>query len=292
MIFLSYAKEDSERASKIFSLLNRSDRPVFFDKQSLLPGMDWEQEIEEKLGECKLILILCSKYSVVKEGFIQREIKLALKRAEYMPDGRIFIIPVRFDEVSVPRNLSKYHWIDIIQEQDLYDVQFYIDILWDRISVTGNSAYRHGSSDKILLRENVVVLLQGRNMEGHEIYSYLQLPLWKLSDLRNTMVKGEDFTPSSYGTVLEQGTGQPSEELKARMATEHNMIGVPSKESVIETLIADYMHGFAEGYRSVLGDHVEIPIVNPPNLIPPNSTSLREGIKRGIIEPNERKSTQ
>lgn len=289
MIFISYAKEDTERASKIFSMLNKPNRPVFYDKEALLPGMDWKFEIEEKLHRCSLILILCSAHSVQKEGFVQREIRMAIERAENMPDGRIFIIPIRFDNVEVPRKLAKYQWLEISSESEFSDLEFFIDVVWNRIGQpTQPTEVPVGeiAIDNILLREKVVILLSGKNTEAEDIYTFLQLPLWKLQQLRRIMNAKEDFYPGEFGTMLASGKGEVPLELAEKMRAEHNMVDVPTPQKNELDRIAkqnsDYILGFYEAYKSVLGDDVVLPLVNTPEIIPSGSTAIREGLKDGL----------
>jgi len=288
MIFISYAREDSERADKIFSLLNKPGQPVFYDKESIIPGTDWRMETEEKLNKCSLIIILCSKNSINKEGFVQKEIRMALDRAEFMPDGRIFIIPIRFDGIDVPTKLAKYHWIEINRESDYYDVPFFIDIVLNKIEGSQKPVISASTMlpNKLLLRETVVVLLQGKNINSEEIYTYLQLPLWKLQELRRVMREGQDFSPIDFGVILENGAGQPSVEIAEKMKKEHNMIDVPKYREVNpekhDVAYAQYYLGFSEAFKSVLGSTIEVPVINMPEVIPEGSTHIQEGIKDGL----------
>ncbi len=81
--------------------------------------------------------------------------------------------------------------------------------------------------DDALLNEKVVILLQGKNVYGDPIFTYLQLTLKSLQQLRDKMRKTEDFMPAEYGTVLAAGKGEPSQEMRSEMAVTHNMIDVP-----------------------------------------------------------------
>jgi hypothetical protein len=295
LIFLSYAREDGERASKIFSLISRPDRPVFYDKDALIPGMDWRHEIEEKVRQCSLILILCSARSISKEGFVQKEIRLALDRAEEMPDGRIFIIPVRFDGVKIPTKLTKYHWLDINDDADLIDVQYFVDLAWDRLTGTPQSEIEQPpllGMDRSLLRERVVILLGGRNLEGKQIYSYVRLPIWKLQDLRKTMRAKADFSAADYGVVLEKGEGEPSPELAARMAREYNMIDVPSgteAQPATERQLQEVFEiVFAETYRSLLGENTPVPPAQLEFPIPAGSNVVREAVRHALVAARSR----
>ena len=54
-----------------------------------------------------------------KEGFVQKEFKFALDKTLEMPEGRVFLIPVRLEECEVPSRLSQFHWVDLYQEKGL-----------------------------------------------------------------------------------------------------------------------------------------------------------------------------
>ncbi len=81
--------------------------------------------------------------------------------------------------------------------------------------------------DEALLKEKVVILLQGKNVYGDPIFTYLQLTLASLQQLRDKMRQAKDFMPAEYGEVLAAGKGEPSPEMRSEMAVTHNMIDVP-----------------------------------------------------------------
>jgi len=62
------------------------------------------------------LLFASLKNSVNKEGYIQKEIKFALDKALEMPEGRIYLIPVRLEECEVPYSLSPYQWVDLFEQ--------------------------------------------------------------------------------------------------------------------------------------------------------------------------------
>ncbi len=81
--------------------------------------------------------------------------------------------------------------------------------------------------DAATLEEKVVILLQGKNVYGDQIFTYLQLTLRDLMRLRSRMRSQCEFMPADFGSVLAAGKGEPSAELRARMTKEYNMIDVP-----------------------------------------------------------------
>lgn len=81
--------------------------------------------------------------------------------------------------------------------------------------------------DEKLLEEKVVILLQGKNVFGDQIYTYIRMSLRSLQQLRDKMKRNDNFMPAEYGEVLAAGRGDPSPELRSEMAVTHNMIDVP-----------------------------------------------------------------
>ena len=80
------------------------------------------------------------------------------------------------------------------------------------------------------LNELVVILLQGNNVFGDKIYSYLQLTLRKLYDLKAKMDSGENFNPSDFGTVIAAGKGEPTAEVRSEMAIAHQLVDIPQHQ--------------------------------------------------------------
>jgi len=77
------------------------------------------------------------------------------------------------------------------------------------------------------LDTEVIVLLQGSNMFGDSVYSYVRLIGRSLREMFAKMQKGENFKPAEYGEVLAAGRGEPSDEVRAEMRETYNMIDVP-----------------------------------------------------------------
>jgi hypothetical protein len=77
------------------------------------------------------------------------------------------------------------------------------------------------------LMDEVVILLQGKNFFGDEIYTYVKLDLNGFRALRDAMINGTDFIPSDFGTVVAAGRGEPSKELRDEMRVQYKMIDVP-----------------------------------------------------------------
>lgn len=115
-VFISYASGDRDQAQKLYTHLVSLGADSWFDVEDLLPGQDWKMEISRALDETDLILLCLSKKSVSKEGYVQKEMRLALDRALEIPPGEIFLIPCRFEEVDLPYSLREFQWVDLYSE--------------------------------------------------------------------------------------------------------------------------------------------------------------------------------
>jgi hypothetical protein len=76
------------------------------DEEKLLPGQDWNLEIEKAVETADAVVVCISSKSVSKEGYIQREFRHALDIALEKSEGMIFIISLRLEECTVPHDYN------------------------------------------------------------------------------------------------------------------------------------------------------------------------------------------
>ncbi len=93
-VFLCYARTDLSVIRGIYDRLIGAGIDAWFDKESLLPGQDWELEIRKAVRNCDAIVV-CLSRQFNQAGFRQKEVRLALETAMEKPEGTIFIIPAR-----------------------------------------------------------------------------------------------------------------------------------------------------------------------------------------------------
>lgn len=115
LIFLSYAKEDESKVKAIYRKLRKEHLNPWLDVADLLPGQVWDRVIIKTIRSARFVIVFLSKNSVTKRGYVQKEIKEALDAAEMMPEGEIFIVPVRLEECDVPERLASLQWIDMFR---------------------------------------------------------------------------------------------------------------------------------------------------------------------------------
>lgn len=115
-IFLSYAHEDGTIVSQLYDRLRADGFDPWMDKRDLLPGQSWQREIMRAVRESDVFLACVSSRYATKSGYTSREINFALDIAEEKPEGTIFIIPVRLEDIPVPDRLHDWHWCNYFEE--------------------------------------------------------------------------------------------------------------------------------------------------------------------------------
>jgi hypothetical protein len=115
-VFISYTKDDFKDALNIYELLKNNGYNPWIDKKKLIPGQDWETEIEKVIEECDYFIACLSKRSVSKQGFFKAELNKGLEIFDSKMDGSIYLIPVRFDDCPIPMRFKRIQCCDIFEE--------------------------------------------------------------------------------------------------------------------------------------------------------------------------------
>jgi hypothetical protein len=77
-------------------------------------GEEWEPTIRKAVRESSHFIAVMSMSSINKRGFVQKELREALDVVDELPPGRIYIIPVRLEDVQpAHERLARLHWIDL-----------------------------------------------------------------------------------------------------------------------------------------------------------------------------------
>ena len=77
------------------------------------------------------------------------------------------------------------------------------------------------------LDDEVIVLLQGTNLYGDPVYSYVKLTGKSRKEMFAKMRTGENFRPVDFGTIVASGSGEPPEDVREKMKKEYDMVDVP-----------------------------------------------------------------
>lgn len=113
-VFVSYAKEDRDLALKYYDLFLQEGAAPWMDVKHLLPGQNWEAEIEKAFSDANVVVLMLSKQSVNKRGFVQREANDAIERLRYKQPTDIYVIPLLLEPCDVPSHISgRLQYVDL-----------------------------------------------------------------------------------------------------------------------------------------------------------------------------------
>jgi TolB-like protein/Tfp pilus assembly protein PilF len=115
-VFLSYASEDADAASRICQALRDAGIEVWFDRSELRGGDAWDAQIKKQIHDCALFIPLISAHTNERsEGYFRGEWHLGTRRLHNMADDAAFLVPVVVDETReadarVPEEFFRAHW--------------------------------------------------------------------------------------------------------------------------------------------------------------------------------------
>ncbi len=115
-IFISYAKQDADAATRICTALRAAGIEVWFDQSELRGGDAWDAAIRRQIKTCALVIPIISANTQGRaEGYFRLEWKLAIDRSHLMAQDRAFLIPVVIDDTPegderVPDKFREVQW--------------------------------------------------------------------------------------------------------------------------------------------------------------------------------------
>ena len=106
-VFLCHASQDKPVVRDLYQRL-KSEPWIdpWLDEERLLPGQDWNLEIEKAVESSDAVIVCVSNTSVAKEGYVQKELRQVLNIALEKLEGAIFVLPVKLDDCPLPRQLK------------------------------------------------------------------------------------------------------------------------------------------------------------------------------------------
>jgi hypothetical protein len=145
-IFVSHASEDKDIANRIADKLRSHGNEVFFDQDSLPPGLEYDDKIKNAFKATDLFIFLISpdsvrpgKYTLVEVGYAERKWKLR--------DGHILPVLIRPTEFgSIPPYRTS---VTILKPQGPVDVEVLSAV--DDLGRRPNAKFRYLSIVAIVL---------------------------------------------------------------------------------------------------------------------------------------------
>jgi len=109
-VILCHASENKPVVQGLYDRLKTDGFDPWLDSEFLLPGMDWDLEIQQAMRFSDAVIVCLSEISVKKEGYVQKEIKYAREILKEKPDGTIFLLPVQLEDCEIPYSLQAVQW--------------------------------------------------------------------------------------------------------------------------------------------------------------------------------------
>lgn len=128
-VFISYSRSDAEIAEKLYRYLSDNGLTVWYDKNNLLGGSEFLDEIETAIEQAKVFLPIFSR-NIAKEAMdahvYRKEWKKALDLQESM-GNRTFIIPIHEDgfdfySADIPKEMKNHNSISFDESFDFSSI--------------------------------------------------------------------------------------------------------------------------------------------------------------------------
>ncbi|WP_353063818.1 toll/interleukin-1 receptor domain-containing protein [Tunturibacter psychrotolerans] len=103
-VFLSYASGDWSAVEKLKAALEEAGVDVFFDKDQLQPGNEWEGKLRRSIHQCSLFVPVISQQTLTPDRrFFRVEWNLALEEAQMasFSSEEAFLLPVVIDGTAI-----------------------------------------------------------------------------------------------------------------------------------------------------------------------------------------------
>ena len=112
-VFLCHASQDKPVVRELYQkLLAEPWIDPWLDEEKLLPGQDWNLEIEKAVESSDAVIVCVSSTSIAKEGYVQRELRQVLDIALEKLEGAVFVLPVKLNDCDLPRQLRDRQALD------------------------------------------------------------------------------------------------------------------------------------------------------------------------------------
>jgi hypothetical protein len=103
-VFISYAREDRDRAERLASALSGFGWSVWWDRK-IIAGQSFDQAIEHELETAKSVVVLWSKHSIASE-WVKNEAAVASERG--------VLVPAIIDSVKLPLEFRRKQTAELI----------------------------------------------------------------------------------------------------------------------------------------------------------------------------------
>ena len=149
-VFLCHAATDKPKVRTLYRRLVEAGFDPWLDEEKLLPGQDWDLEIRKAVRAVDVVIVCLTRNSINKEGYVQKEIRVALDVADEKPEGTIYLIPARFEECPVPERLSRWQWVNIYEENGYRKLYRSLELRAESLGIRATRVPQRISKEKMV----------------------------------------------------------------------------------------------------------------------------------------------
>ena len=114
-IFLLHARSDEDAVQRLYGRLVREGADVWLDRERLLPGQDWANEIQKAIHRTDIVVACLSRGFNKQGGYRHEELRIALEEADSRDAAGIFIVPARLEPCDLPEPLRRWQRVDLFE---------------------------------------------------------------------------------------------------------------------------------------------------------------------------------
>src|SRR6266849_4535677 len=134
-VFLCHSSGDMLAVRNLYQRLKACNVNPWLDKENLLPGQNWENEIRKAVRAADVVIVCLSREAISKTGYVQKEIKFALDVADEQPEETIFLIPLKLEECPIPERLRHLHTVNYFEEDGFVKLMSDLKYRSDSLSI-------------------------------------------------------------------------------------------------------------------------------------------------------------
>jgi len=131
-IFISYSRKNLEKVKDLYKKLKELGHSLWMDEEDLLAGQIWENEVKKVISNAQAVLICLSSKWISERGYVQKELKMVLDAMGKIPEGEIFLIPIKLDNCTTPQSIEKVHWVNLYETNGFEKLQKSLNALLNK----------------------------------------------------------------------------------------------------------------------------------------------------------------
>jgi hypothetical protein len=114
-LFLLHARSDEGAVFRLYRRLTKDGADVWLDREKLRPGQDWQYEIRKAIHSSDIVIACLSNQFNQQGGYRHEELRIAVEKANLLPEDEIFIIPARLESCDMPESLRRWQRVDLFE---------------------------------------------------------------------------------------------------------------------------------------------------------------------------------